>query len=197
MFGVSFTELAVVALVILIVVGPQKLPSMLYTLGRWIRKLRQLTTEVRAQTGIDEILRQEGFEGGLGELRSMLRGDIEVGKGARRREYEYDDPYEETYELDQSREYPPEGADAAGAVPDDLVDEEDDDEAADAAPGAAADAAPGAAAEDPVIEVSEEPDAAASDPPWKKAPSADGPEPGSDDSEPKVEGDEPKPEPRA
>ncbi len=132
MFGVSFTEIAVIALITLIFVGPQKLPSMLYTLGRWIRKLRQLTTEVRAQTGIDEILRQEGFEGGLGELRSMLRGDIEVGRGARPRRYE--DPYEETYEYDDSREYPPEGADAAGAVPDDLVDEDDEDDAVVAAP---------------------------------------------------------------
>jgi len=169
-FGVSFTEIAVIALITLIVVGPQKLPSMLYTLGRWIRKLRELTTEVRAQTGIDDILRQEGFEGGLGELRNMLRGDIQVGRGARRRPYE--DPYEDAYELDQSREYPPEGADVSGAVPDDLVDEDEELDEADQAPIPAAEP-----------ELTSHP-AREPDPPWKREPgtadaaAAGAPEPG-------------------
>jgi len=44
-FGISFTEIAVIATVALIVVGPQKLPDMLRTLGQWVRKLRRLTTE--------------------------------------------------------------------------------------------------------------------------------------------------------
>ncbi len=192
MFGVSFTEIAVIALITLIFVGPQKLPSMLYTLGRWIRKLRELTTQVRAQTGIDEILRQEGFEGGLGELRSMLRGDIETG--ARRREYDYEDPYEDAYELDQSREYPPEGADAAGAVPDDLVDDEDDFNEAAAAPDR-----PAAAEHDPVIEVAPAsgPDVAESDPPWKEPSSTAGASPANHEAESKGGGDPPEPGPRA
>lgn len=192
MFGVSFTEIAVIALITLIFVGPQKLPGMLYTLGRWIRKLRQLTTEVRAQTGIDEILRQEGFEGGLGELRSMLRGDIQVGRGARRRHYD-DDPYEENYELDQSREYPPEGADAAGAVPDDLVDEDDEDEQV------AAPAEPVLRSHPAVDEpAAARPDAAGGDPPWKDPAeaAADAAPPAARD-ESKGTADEPGSEPRA
>ncbi len=163
MFGVSFTEIAVIALITLIFVGPQKLPSMLYTLGRWIRKLRELTTQVRAQTGIDEILRQEGFEGGLGELRNMLRGDIQVGRGARRRHYE--DPYEEAYELDQSREYPPEGADVSGAVPDDLVDDDDGDDELDDVENGPVPA--------PEPELTSHP-AREPDPPWKREPDAAG-----------------------
>lgn len=114
-----------IALVALIVVGPQKLPGMLRTLGQWVRRLRQMTTEVRAQTGIDDILRQEGFDGGIAELRSLVRGDLAVL--ARERSHVpapiLDDPYEQAHELDLSREYPLDGVDAADALPDDLVDE--------------------------------------------------------------------------
>lgn len=134
MFGVSFTEIAVIALVALIVVGPEKLPKVLYTLGQWVGKLRRLTTEVRAQTGIDEILRQEGFQGGLRELRGLLRGDIAAGHAAHddtARHGGYD-PYEAAIELDSTREYPLEGVDAHGALADDLVDESSLEPAADA-----------------------------------------------------------------
>jgi sec-independent protein translocase protein TatB len=119
-FGVSLTELAMLAVITLIIVGPQKLPKMLRSMGEWIGKLRRLTTEVRAQTGIDDILRQEGIDG-VHELRSILRGDLSaVG---RRRAFVPDDPYPDAVALDRTREYPPEGADAAGALPDDLVDD--------------------------------------------------------------------------
>ena len=60
MFGVSFTELGLILLVILIVVGPHKLPSMMRTLGQWLGRFRRMTTEMRAQSGIDDVLRQEG-----------------------------------------------------------------------------------------------------------------------------------------
>lgn len=124
MFGISFTELIVIILVALIAVGPQKLPQMLRSVGEWIAKLRSLTTQVRQQTGIDDILRQEGIEGGLSELRGLLRGDLSmVGRSGTvgRSTLRADDPYAEAIEYDQSREYPLEGPDAYGALPDDLV----------------------------------------------------------------------------
>ncbi|MFO7179351.1 MAG: Sec-independent protein translocase protein TatB, partial [Pseudomonadota bacterium] len=74
MFGLSFSELVVISVVALVAVGPQKLPGMLRTLGQWLRKLRIMTHEVRTQTGIDELLRAEGLQGGLTELRSLIRG---------------------------------------------------------------------------------------------------------------------------
>jgi sec-independent protein translocase protein TatB len=115
-FGLSFSELVVIAVVTLVAVGPQKLPGMLHTLGRWLKKLRQMTTEVRAQTGIDEILKAEGIHGGLNELRQLTRGG--VTSAAPRHE----DPYAQL-EIDATREYPPEGVDSYGALPDDLLDE--------------------------------------------------------------------------
>lgn len=131
-FGVSFGEIAVIALVVLVVVGPQKLPGMLRSLGQWIRKARIMTSEVRAQTGIDEILRQEGIDGGLAELRGMLRGDLGgFARPAQRDQGPEIDPYarlpreeRDWAPLDVDREYPAEGVDAAGAVPDDLVADE-------------------------------------------------------------------------
>jgi sec-independent protein translocase protein TatB len=68
-FGLSFFEVVVIGIVALLAVGPRRLPAMLRDLGNWIRKLRKMTIDVRAQTGIDDILRAEGLHGGLSELR--------------------------------------------------------------------------------------------------------------------------------
>jgi sec-independent protein translocase protein TatB len=116
-FGLSFFEVVVIAIVALLAVGPRRLPGMLRDLGNWIRKLRKMTTEVRAQTGIDDILRAEGLQGGLNELRGLMRGGAPAPAP-------YHSPQQDPYagfEIDASREYPPEGADAKGAIPDDLV----------------------------------------------------------------------------
>ncbi len=127
MFGISFTEILVIAVVTLVVVGPQRLPGMLRNVGTWVGKIRSLTTQVRQQTGIDDILREEGLSGGLTELRSMLRGEaplrpkVTPGRGG----YDRDDPYWQHIELDPSREQPAEGPDSYGALPDDLVLPED------------------------------------------------------------------------
>ncbi len=118
MFGFSFFEVVVIGIVALLAVGPRRLPGMLRDLGSWIRKLRKMTTDVRAQTGIDDILRAEGLSGGLNELRSLMRGGAPAAPAPYHRVHE-----EHPIEIDATREYPPEGADAKGAIPDDLVEE--------------------------------------------------------------------------
>ena len=123
MFGISLTEIMLIATIALVVVGPQKLPGMLLTLGQWIRKLRKLTTEVRAQTGIDEILREEGIDG-VHELRSLLRGEIRAARQQQTPPVE--DPYLSAVDFDSGREYPPEGVDTYQAIPDDLMEPEDE-----------------------------------------------------------------------
>ena len=119
MFGLSFSEVVLIGVVALVAVGPQRLPGMLKNFGQWMRKLRKMTTEVRAQTGIDDLLRAEGLHGGLSELRSLMRGHAPAPSPVYR---PYDDPYH-NLEIDISREYPPEGVDANGALPEDLVDD--------------------------------------------------------------------------
>ena len=140
-FGVSFAELILISAVALIVVGPSRLPAMLGTLGRWANKLRRTLFEVRHQSGIDEILRSEGISGGLHEIRALksaVRGDLgsfarnAVGGGPAKTTNQAApqtpdvaappppvDPYS-TVSYDRSREYPDEGCDAYGAIPDDL-----------------------------------------------------------------------------
>jgi sec-independent protein translocase protein TatB len=129
-FGVSFSEVVMIAVVALVVVGPRRLPEILGTLGRWVGKFRDMTSEVRRQTGIDEILRQEGISGGIGELRSMLRGDLaaiqnlgQVGRFDARvvKPEAIVDAYGEPVLFDRLREYPTEGPDAYGAIPEDLL----------------------------------------------------------------------------
>lgn len=116
MFGVSLPEFIVLGTVALLVLGPEKLPGMLRTMGQWVAKVRRLTTEVRYQSGIDEVLRAEGFDGGLNELRSMMRGGPQLPSHAPVRPVQPD-----PFVPDRSREYPVEGPDAQGALPEDLV----------------------------------------------------------------------------
>lgn len=118
MFGVSLPELIVLGTVALLVLGPEKLPGMLRTLGQWVAKLRRLTTEVRYQSGIDEVLRAEGFDGGLNELRSIMRGGTATMAS---HQATIRQPAAEQFVSDKSREYPVEGPDTYGALPEDLV----------------------------------------------------------------------------
>lgn len=147
MFGISFGELLLIGVVTLVIVGPDKLPKMLGTLGRWMAKLRSITTEVRHQTGIDELLREEGLKGGLNELRGLVRGGAvgttlgALASATNRPKPRAGAPATQTNPLlatpnldpykdvphDRSREYPQEGCDSYGCLPDDLYREPDDD----------------------------------------------------------------------
>lgn len=120
MFGFSFSEVVLIGVVTLVAVGPQRLPGMLRNFGTWMRKLRKMTTDVRQQTGIDEMLRAEGLHGGLNELRSLMRGGGGIPVPAPVPQRPLEDPYG-GIEFDVTQEYPPEGPDAKGALPDDLA----------------------------------------------------------------------------
>lgn len=76
MFGLSFFEIVVIVLVGIVVLGPRRLPEMMRTAGQWVSKLRRLSTELRAQSGIDDLIRQEGLENEIQELRSLSRINV-------------------------------------------------------------------------------------------------------------------------
>ncbi|WP_437718807.1 Sec-independent protein translocase protein TatB [Sorangium sp. So ce448] len=76
MFGFSFGEIMVLAIVGIIVVGPRRLPAMMRSAGSWIAKLRRLSTDLRTQSGIDDLIRQEGLERELRELRALSRVNV-------------------------------------------------------------------------------------------------------------------------
>ncbi|HKU43042.1 MAG TPA: twin-arginine translocase TatA/TatE family subunit [Polyangiales bacterium] len=59
MFNIGFGELAIICIVLIIAVGPERLPSMMKTVGKTMRTLRQASRDLRASTGIDELLRED------------------------------------------------------------------------------------------------------------------------------------------
>jgi sec-independent protein translocase protein TatB len=59
MFGIGFGEMVVIAVLILIAVGPDKLPTMVKTVARTYRQFRRAAQEIRSSTGIDDLLRDE------------------------------------------------------------------------------------------------------------------------------------------
>ncbi len=62
MFGISFSELLLVALIALLVLGPERLPGAARTAGLWIGRIKRsfnaIKTEVEREIGADEIRRQ-------------------------------------------------------------------------------------------------------------------------------------------
>ncbi|MEY4576623.1 MAG: hypothetical protein RL701_1326 [Pseudomonadota bacterium] len=59
MFNIGFGELAIICIVLIIAVGPERLPSMMKSLGKTLRTLRQASRDIRASTGIDELMRED------------------------------------------------------------------------------------------------------------------------------------------
>ncbi|WP_421683415.1 Sec-independent protein translocase subunit TatB [Stutzerimonas urumqiensis] len=62
MFDIGFTELLLVGLVALLVLGPERLPVAARTAGLWIGRIKRsfgaIKTEVEREIGADEIRRQ-------------------------------------------------------------------------------------------------------------------------------------------
>lgn len=67
MFDIGWTEILVIAVVAIIVVGPKDLPRMLRSLGRYAGQLKRTAGEFRSQ--FDEAIR----ESELDELRTSLK----------------------------------------------------------------------------------------------------------------------------
>lgn len=60
MFGIDSTELLVVAVVALLVIGPKELPRMMRTVGHWVGKARGVARHFRS--GIDAMIREAELE---------------------------------------------------------------------------------------------------------------------------------------
>jgi sec-independent protein translocase protein TatB len=60
MFDLGWSELLLVAVVALVVIGPKDLPIAMRQVGKWVGKARAMTRHVRA--GFDEMVRQTELE---------------------------------------------------------------------------------------------------------------------------------------
>lgn len=56
MFDVAPTELLLVAIVALVVIGPKDLPRVLRVIGQWVGKAKRVAAQFRS--GIDEMIRE-------------------------------------------------------------------------------------------------------------------------------------------
>ena len=114
MFGIGGTELIVIAIVLLIAVGPTRLPTLLKSVVKGYREFRRATRELRSSTGIDEILQDEDLKD-LRDLRKPLyvppakkpaagQNAVAAAPGAKKGVLSY---------AERTRESPPEGVDLA------------------------------------------------------------------------------------
>ena len=79
MFDIGFWELAIIAVVGLLVIGPERLPGVARTAGMWIGRTRRFITTVK--TDIDRELKQEELrkalerDAGLDEIKQIMNTD--------------------------------------------------------------------------------------------------------------------------
>lgn len=77
MLDIGFPELLLTAIVGLLVIGPERLPEALRTLGLWVGRLRRsflsVKTEVEKEIGMDEVRRQLHSEAVMEEMKRIER----------------------------------------------------------------------------------------------------------------------------
>ena len=75
MFDIGFPELVLVAIVGLLVIGPERLPEALRTLGLWLGRMRRSFTsvknEIEKEIGMDEVRRQLHNEAIMDEMKRI------------------------------------------------------------------------------------------------------------------------------
>jgi sec-independent protein translocase protein TatB len=141
-FGLSFGELCILLLVAMVVLGPKELPRYLRKAGEFAGRMRRLAYEMREKSGIDEVLRTEGLDRDIAEFRKLARGElggvvsaVRSATDAARIGDEPAAPYAAAAQpelqppagpvvVSREREYPTEGADCYGALPDTAVADE-------------------------------------------------------------------------
>jgi sec-independent protein translocase protein TatB len=62
-FGIGFGELVIIALVLLLVVGPKDLPKIAQEVGKNVRKARRMLAQIQESSEVDEIKRAVYGEG--------------------------------------------------------------------------------------------------------------------------------------
>lgn len=100
MLGIGFGEFVILAIVLLIAVGPQGMPKLMKAVGRGMREFRKASRELRNQVGIDELLRDDDWRDPLG----LRRQPVNMPSAASRPEPKFTD-------ADRRREFPPKGVD--------------------------------------------------------------------------------------
>jgi sec-independent protein translocase protein TatB len=129
-FGMSFGELTILLIVAVVVLGPKELPRYLRKAGQFAGKMRRLAYDMREKSGIDEVLRTEGIDQDIAEIRKLARGEIAGVRAAVRSTTDAlrpdvtsatQLPDTPPVVVEREREYPREGPDSYGALPDTAI----------------------------------------------------------------------------
>jgi len=70
MFGIGLGEMIVIGILLILAVGPDKIPSVLRTAARSYRQFRRAAVDIRQSTGIDDFLRDDELKE-LADLRKQ------------------------------------------------------------------------------------------------------------------------------
>ena len=73
MLDIGWTEMLMIAVIAIVVIGPRDLPKMLKTVGGWVRKARATVREL--QTGIEDMAREAELDEVKKSVESATRMD--------------------------------------------------------------------------------------------------------------------------
>jgi sec-independent protein translocase protein TatB len=79
-FGVGYTELFLLALIAVVVIGPKDLPNVLRTVGKFTKRMRGMASEF--QTHVDAAMRDAGVDDLKREAQNLkqgLKGEMDAG----------------------------------------------------------------------------------------------------------------------
>ncbi len=76
MFDIGWSEMAVIAFIALIVIGPKELPNAMRAAAKWARKARSLAREF--QSGVDDMIREADLEDARKAVDATR--DFDIGK---------------------------------------------------------------------------------------------------------------------
>ena len=77
MFDIGWSEMAVILMVALIVIGPKDLPRVARTIGKWTGKARGMAREF--QRSIDDMAREAELQDIKAEMDKLSRVDVRIG----------------------------------------------------------------------------------------------------------------------
>ena len=123
MFDIGFWELVMIAVVALLVVGPDKLPDVARTAGKWVGRARRFVSDVK--TDIDRELKQEEIrkalaeDVGLDEIKEIMNTD--------HFSLEEEEPVKPEYQVKAMAEDVDASGSEIGSEPDDYDPEKDEE----------------------------------------------------------------------
>jgi sec-independent protein translocase protein TatB len=73
--GIGFSELLLLAVIVIIVVGPEELPSLLRTVGRYVGQVKRIADDFRSQ--VNEAIKETGVEKITDDIKDEIDGVTE------------------------------------------------------------------------------------------------------------------------